>query len=139
MPDSLITVPGGRYRIGDESAWSYPGDGEGPVHEVELSPFRIDRYAVSNQRFAEFVEATQWRTDAERYEWSFVFGGQLPDDFPATRGVKGAPWWRQVMGADWAHPEGPQSDLSNRLDHPVVHVISHGIGIEIIAVADFHP
>ena len=49
---------------------------------MELTPFRIDRYAVSNLQFAEFVEATRWRTDAERYEWSFVFGGLLPDDFP---------------------------------------------------------
>jgi formylglycine-generating enzyme len=121
-PESLVTVPGGRYRVGDESEWSYPGDGEGPVHHVELAPFRIDRYAVTNQQFATFVTATQWRTEAERYEWSFVFGGLLPDDFPPTRGVEGAPWWRQVFGADWSHPEGPHSDLSERGDHPVVHV-----------------
>ena len=25
-----------------------------------------------------------------------------------------APWWRQVDGADWRHPEGPQSDLDGR-------------------------
>ena len=121
-PDTLVTVQGGRYRIGDESGWSYPGDGEGPVHDVELEAFRIERYAVSNGQFAEFVGATGWRTDAERFEWSFVFGGQLPNDFPPTRGVEGAPWWRQVMGADWSHPEGPHSNLSEREDHPVVHV-----------------
>jgi len=121
-PDPLVTVPGGLYRIGDESAWSYPGDGEGPEHEVELSPFRIGRTAVTNRQFLAFVQATGWRTDAEQYEWSFVFGGLLPDDFPATRGVEGAPWWRQVMGADWCHPEGPQSDVADRGDHPAVHV-----------------
>ena len=121
-PDTLVTVSGGRYLIGDVSEWSYPGDGEGPVHEVELAGFRIERYAVSNRQFAAFVGATGWRTDAEGFGWSFVFGGQLPDDFPPTRGVEGAPWWRQVMGADWSHPEGPHSDLSEREDHPVVHV-----------------
>jgi formylglycine-generating enzyme len=108
--------------MGDESAWSYPGDGEGPEHEVELRPFRIGPSAVTNGQFCEFVDDTGWKTDAERYEWSFVFGGLLPDDFPPTRGVEGAPWWRQVMGADWCHPEGPQSDVSDRGDHPVVHV-----------------
>ena len=122
IPSTLVTVPGGRYRTGDESEWSYPGDGEGPVHEVDLAPFQIDRYAVSNRQFAAFVEATGWRTDAERFEWSFVFAGLLPDDFPPTRGVESAPWWRQVMGADWRHPEGPHSDVSDRPDHPVVHV-----------------
>jgi len=118
----MVAVPGGRYRMGDESAWSYPGDGEGPVHEVEMPPFRIGPHAVTNRQFAEFVSATGWRSDAERYGWSFVFGGQLPDDFPPTRGVDGAPWWRQVMGADWSHPEGPKSDISDRANHPVVHV-----------------
>jgi formylglycine-generating enzyme required for sulfatase activity len=77
---------------------------------------------VTNRQYAEFVSDTAWTSDAERYGWSFVFGGLLPDDFPPTRGVDGAPWWRQVMGADWSHPEGPQSDVSDRWDHPVVHV-----------------
>ena len=49
-------------------------------------------------------------TEAERFGWSFVFGGLLPDDFPPTRGVAAAPWWRQVEGADWRQPEGPQSE-----------------------------
>jgi formylglycine-generating enzyme len=121
-PDGLVTVAGGRYRVGDESAWSYPGDGEGPEHEAELRSFRIGRTTVTNRQFLEFVQATGWKSDAERYGWSFVFGGLLPDDFPPTRGVEGAPWWRQVMGADWCHPEGPQSDVSDRDDHPVVHI-----------------
>jgi len=121
-PGTTVTVPAGRYRMGDESEWSYPGDGEGPVHDVELPGFRIDRYAVTNAQFSAFVDATGRQTDAERYGWSFVFGGLLPDEFPPTRGVEGAPWWRQVMGADWRHPEGPHSDVADRSDHPVVHV-----------------
>ena len=108
--------------MGDESDWAYPGDGEAPVHEVSLPGFEIDRHAVSNEGFAAFVAATGWRTDAERFEWSFVFAGLLPDDFPDTRGVQGAEWWRQVFGADWSHPEGPHSTLEGRGDHPVVHV-----------------
>ncbi len=68
------------------------------------------------------MEDTGWRTEAESYGWSFVFGGLLPDDFPPTRGVQAAPWWRQVEGADWRRPEGPGSDTAGRSDHPVVHV-----------------
>jgi formylglycine-generating enzyme required for sulfatase activity len=108
--------------MGTADPWTYADDGEGPVHEVSLAPFLIDPTAVTNAQFAAFVAATGYRTDAERFEWAFVFGGLLPDDFEPTRGVAAAPWWRQVYGADWSHPEGPQSNLEDRLDHPVVHV-----------------
>ncbi len=92
------------------------------MREVTLGPYRVARCAVTTAEFGEFVAATGHRTDAERFGWSFVFGAFLPDDFPPTRGVAAAPWWRQVPGADWAHPEGPHSDLRERGDHPVVHV-----------------
>ncbi len=108
--------------MGDDSVWAYPGDGEGPVHDVELGPFRIAAYAVTVDEFDAFVAATGHRTDAERYGWSFVFAGLLPDDFPPTAGVVDAPWWRQVEGASWLHPEGPESEVGPRGDHPVVHV-----------------
>ena len=121
-PGTLVTVPGGRFAMGSEHAGADPADGEGPVHAVEVASFRIDSVAVDNQRFAAFVDATGHRTDAERYGWSFVFGGHLPDDFPDTAGVAAAPWWRQVHGADWRHPEGPGSTVDGRADHPVVHV-----------------
>jgi sulfatase modifying factor 1 len=121
-PDSFVEVPAGAFSMGDESVWAYTDDGEGPAHDVVLRRFAIDRYAVSNARFAEFVADTSYVTDAERYEWSFVFGGLLPDDFPPTRGVAEAPWWRQVYAANWRHPEGPHSDLDGRADHPVLHV-----------------
>jgi formylglycine-generating enzyme required for sulfatase activity len=117
----MVALPGGTFTIGSEDSLAYPDDGE-HVREVELAPFRIDTQALSNDRFAEFAEATGYRTEAERFGWSFVFGGLLPDDFPPTRGVAAAPWWRQVEGADWRHPEGPQSDIADRGDHPVVHV-----------------
>jgi sulfatase modifying factor 1 len=108
--------------MGTEQPGGYPDDGEGPVHPVALSPLAIDAYTVSNERFAAFADATGHVTDAERYGWSFVFGGLLPDDFPPTRAVAHAQWWRQVHGADWRHPEGPDSDIADRNGHPVVHV-----------------
>ena len=120
--ESMLRLPGGDFRMGSDDPWSYPDDGEGPIHAVTLSPYRIDPMAVSNARFAEFIDATGYTTDAERFEWSFVFAGLLPDDFPPTRGVADAPWWRQVFGADWSHPEGPNSTVGDRMDHPAVHV-----------------
>src|SRR5262245_5534397 len=118
----FVEVPAGTFVMGDESEWAYAGDGEGPVHEVTLGAFAIGRCAVTNEEFRAFVDARGFVTDAERFGWSFVFAGLLPDDFPDTRGVVGAEWWRQVYGADWHHPEGPQSALEGRWNHPVVHV-----------------
>jgi formylglycine-generating enzyme required for sulfatase activity len=115
-------MPGGRFAMGSDDPWSYPEDGEGPVRQVEVDGFAIDAYCVSNARFADFVAATGHVSDAERFGVSFVFGGLLPDDFPPTRGVVGTEWWREVPGANWRHPEGPQSDVTDRADHPVVHV-----------------
>ena len=108
--------------MGSEDEVAYPGDGEGPVRRITVKPFAIDACAVSNAEFERFVEETDHVTEAERFGWSFVFGGLLPDDFEPTRGAAAAPWWRQVEGASWRQPEGPQSDLVGRLDHPVVHV-----------------
>jgi formylglycine-generating enzyme required for sulfatase activity len=118
----MVLLPGGAFRMGSSGRDAYPADGEAPVHTVELSPFEIDALAVSNDLFAAFVHATGFVTEAERFGWSFVFAGFLPDEFEPTRGVVNAPWWRQVYGADWRHPDGPQSDLDGRGDHPVIHV-----------------
>ncbi len=118
----MLGLDGGRFLRGTEDADGFPADGEGPVREVELSPFWIDPVVVSNARFTQFAQETGYITEAERFGWSFVFAGLLPDDFPATSAVAQAPWWRQVFGADWRHPEGPGSSISERMDHPVIHV-----------------
>jgi sulfatase modifying factor 1 len=118
----MAIVPAGTFHYGCDRHEGHPADGEGPVRLAHLDGFRIDRCAVTNARFARFVAATSYVTDAERLGWSFVFAGLLPDDFQDTRGVAAAPWWRQVFGASWRQPEGPQSDLSRRDELPVVQV-----------------
>lgn len=117
-----MPIPGGTYVLGADDERIRPEDAEAPVREVDLGPFWMDACAVSNARFRALVEDTGYVTVAEQWGWSFVFVGFLPEGFPPTRAVAAAPWWRQVMGADWRHPEGPQSDLSGRDGHPVVHV-----------------
>jgi len=117
-----VLLDPGEFLMGNEGPDAYADDGEGPVHRVRLAPFTIDVTAVTNAAFREFVVATGHVTDAERFGWSFVFAGMLPDEFPDTRGVAQAPWWRQVHGATWRNPEGAHSDVADRLDHPVVHV-----------------
>lgn len=121
--DAMVEVPGGTFVMGESSDLAYPGDGDEPV-ETTVEGFLLDQSAISIEAFARFVDETGHVTDAETFGWSFVFGGLLPDEFPDTRGVAGAEWWRQVFGADWRHPEGPQSNVDDRSDHPVVHVSS---------------
>ncbi|WP_051444244.1 formylglycine-generating enzyme family protein [Afipia sp. P52-10] len=130
----MAVVPWGSFAYGCDRREGNPADGEGPSRSVHVDAFRIDRYAVSNARFARFVAATGYVTDAERIGWSFVFAGLLPDDFEETRGVAAAPWWRQVHGADWRRPEGPRSDISSRQNIPVVHV-SHDDALAFCAWA----
>jgi formylglycine-generating enzyme required for sulfatase activity len=108
--------------MGTDDPRGYAEDGEGPVHPVELGGYRIGVHTVTNGEFAAFADATEHRTTAEELGSSFVFAGLLPDDFPPTRAVVAAPWWREVPGADWRRPEGPQSSVAGREDHPVVHV-----------------
>ncbi len=118
----LVPVRGGQFWMGGIAGDGDPADGEGPVHRVELSAFSIAPTTVTNAEFAAFCHDTGYVTLAERDQWSFVFAGLLPDDFPPTRGVASAPWWRQVEGADWRHPGGPHTTIDDVLEHPVVHV-----------------
>ena len=119
--ENMVKVEGCRFRMGSESANAIAGDGEGPVRTVTMAPFYISRYAVTNAQFAEFVRATGYRSEAYRHGWSFVFRNHVPE---ALRGpsMPGTPWWVRVDGADWAHPEGPDSRALNRPNRPVVHV-----------------
>jgi len=120
--EGMVPLAGGTFRMGATDPDGYPNDGEGPVRRVQVRPFWICRAAVSNVRFREFVRSTRYVTEAEQIGWSFVFAGQLPNDAPPTRALSQAPWWRQVVGASWLHPEGPGSSIEGRLEHPVVHV-----------------
>nr|WP_245685517.1 formylglycine-generating enzyme family protein [Streptomyces yerevanensis] len=118
-----MALPGGTFRMGGEDADANPGDGEGPVREVTVGPFEIDTRCVTNERFAAFVDATGYRTDAERFGWSYVFAKFVPGELrKVSPRPEGTPWWCGVEGAYWAAPEGPGSDLDDRGDHPVVHV-----------------
>jgi formylglycine-generating enzyme len=118
-PARRVRLPGGRVRVGDD-AGALPQDGESSARLVNVKTFAIDPYAVTNAWFGEFVAATRYRTDAERFGWSLVFAGFVahapaPPHDPVS-------WWRRVDGASWRAPEGPGSTVAERQDHPVVHV-----------------
>lgn len=118
----LVGIPATAFRMGNPRDDGYPADGETPVHEVQLDAYAIASTTVTNLQFAEFVAATGYVTEAERFGWSFVFSGVVPASVGPTPGVPGTPWWRQVFGATWRTPEGPSSGLNGRQEHPVAHV-----------------
>ena len=80
--------------------------------------------ALGLMRRAVEVGIDQWPETADRYMEVpldyFVDPASteiiIPDDFPPTRGVEAAPWWRQVEGASWRQPEGPHSGIDGRMD-----------------------
>ena len=99
----MVLVPAGEFVMGSEEL----GDDERPAHRVYLEDFWIDRYEVTNERFARFVAATGYQTGVERRGWGWVWKGSE---------------WEEVEGADWRHPHGPDSSIEGKMDHPVVLV-----------------
>jgi formylglycine-generating enzyme required for sulfatase activity len=118
-----------------------------PVHKVRVDGFWMDKTEVTNAQFARFVEATGYKTVAERHAELEDFPPHVRAEltpeklrpfsliFKPKPGVKPPEgcveclepghwmqWWDISYGANWRHPEGPGSDLEGRRDHPVVHV-----------------
>jgi formylglycine-generating enzyme required for sulfatase activity len=117
-----ILIPGGTALVGTKRAM-IKADSESPIRKQKLNDFYLDNVAVSNQRFAEFIEDTGYITDAERIGWSYVFLNHLPQaDRDSTLMATGATWWRQVFGANWRVINGPDTEDTWQTDHPVVHV-----------------
>jgi sulfatase modifying factor 1 len=129
MHDDLAQLPGGTFEMG--SADFYPE--EGPVRQIQVDAFAIDRAPVTVRQFAEFVGHTGYTTVAERpldpadypdadpsllVEGSVVFR-PTPGPVPLN---DSSLWWAYVPGANWRHPWGPDSDNSERADHPVTHI-----------------
>ena len=123
--EGMVKLDGGPFLMGTNSTEGFAADGEGPVREIMLDPFYVDSAPVTNARFAEFVRATGFVTEAERFGWSFVFQGHISEERRAELvedTVLAVPWWCKVPGAKWSNPEGPGSTIAQREDYPVTHV-----------------
>ena len=121
----MRSLAGGEFLMGTDGGYGFAADGEGPAHPVQLAAFALDATCVTNEQFNAFVHATGYRTDSERYGWSFVFEGLLTarQRAEAVRAVvQGSEWWCRVDGASWRHPEGPGTTIKQRWSHPVVQV-----------------
>jgi formylglycine-generating enzyme required for sulfatase activity len=99
----MVFIKGGVFLMGTNEGFLY----EGPVHEVTVSSFWMDKHEVTVAEFEKFVSATGHMTEAEQFGWSGVF------DMKTRR-------WEKVDGADWRHPDGPGSSAQS--DEPVTQV-----------------
>ena len=130
-PEGMAWVPGGWFWMGDEQ---FP-DAK-PVHLVYVDGFWMDATEVTNAQFARFVEATKYETVAELKPDPADFPGVPEDKLVAGSIVFSPPdgevdlqaplsWWQYIPGANWRHPEGPDSNLQGRENHPVVQIAWH--------------
>ncbi|XP_039693885.1 formylglycine-generating enzyme isoform X2 [Pteropus medius] len=122
-PGKMVLIPAGVFTMGTDDPQIKP-DGEAPARRVTMDAFYMDAYEVSNAEFEKFVNSTGYLTEAEKFGDSFVFEGMLSEQVKTNiqQAVAAAPWWLPVKGADWRHPEGPDSTVVHRPDHPVLHV-----------------
>lgn len=117
-----VLIPGGKALLGTAHP-GLPEDGEGPLRKKTIASFQMAPTTVTNRDFAEFVAATGYQTEAERFGWSFVFYDDVPEEHSLTQGVVGVEWWRRVDGANWRDINGPgTAETAWHEDHPVVQV-----------------
>jgi sulfatase modifying factor 1 len=135
----MAWIPGGTFLMGTNDKDSFPN--ERPAHLVQVQGFWMDEHDVTNAEFSRFVESTGYVTTAERkINWDDLKkelppGTSKPDEsalapgalvFTPTAGPVPlddlSAWWRWVQGANWRHPEGPESSIQGRENHPVVQV-----------------
>ena len=138
-PEGMVWIPGGEFSMGsdskDESICSLPGVTRDatPIHRVYVDGFWMDATEVTNKQFAAFVEATGYITVAEQKPTQEEFPTAPPENLVAGSTVFSPTqdpvplnnyfqWWNYVVGADWRHPTGPDSDLTGRENYPVVQI-----------------
>lgn len=117
IDDSLAIIPGGTVTVGTSRA-IFPEDNESPERVVKVNDFYIDKYEVSNEKFAKFVISTGYVTDAEKFGDSFVFKGLITEEVQQKYvdfRVASAPWWYKIDKVDWRHPEGADSNIDGKI------------------------
>lgn len=129
-PAEMTWIPGGQFWMGTTE--DNMADAR-PWHRVYVDGYWMDKTQVTNEQFAKFVKATGYITVAERKPRPEDYPHALPEKLVAGSVVFSPPdhpveldnhfrWWNYVAGANWRHPEGPDSDIKTRMNHPVVHI-----------------
>jgi len=121
--NQYILVLGGEYIVGNK----HPKKDERPEQIVDLSPFYMGKFPVTNALFETFVEKTGYRTIAEKLGFGTVYYGRCQKTVDERTGMEKSVWNaalinKTVEGACWYQPLGPGSTLNNKKKCPVVQV-----------------
>ena len=130
IPANMIKIEGGTFKMGSDLPMARAD--EKPAHQVTVKSFWIDITEVTNAEFKRFIEATAYKTTAEKAPLIADIMAQLPPNTPAPPPEMLKPGslvfisppgrWDWVLGADWQHPTGPNSSIEGKENYPVVHV-----------------
>lgn len=124
----MVKIEGGTFEMGSNSFQDAQ-----PIHKVTVNSFYMDVHEVTNAQFAAFVKATGYVTVAERPLDPKDFPGADPTllvpgsaVFTTPKQVQGLQdhlqWWEYVPDANWRHPEGPNSSIKGKENHPVTQL-----------------
>lgn len=141
-PEGMIWVKGKTFLQGAKALDTYAMSREKPAHIVTVDGFFIDATEVTNKQYKKFVSETKYLTIAERaIDWEEM-KKQLPKGTPKphdsilqpgslifNKNIKAVvsmdnyyQWWTWKIGANWKHPEGPNSSIDGKDNFPVVHI-----------------
>jgi len=123
VPEGMVYIAGGEFVMG-ASEREMRSKTDLPQQWVEVREFYLDMTAVTNEQFRTFRKAKNYKTDSEKFGWSFVLElHATPRALEITNStVQNAPHWLAVPGAYWRLPQGPGSTVTDRLDYPAVHI-----------------
>ncbi len=124
----MVFVEGGSFLMGATSEQARAD--EYPVHQEKVTSFYIGVTEITNAQFSRFIKATGYTTLAERKidanHISQLTGmpKEKIDTDPVGLVFTGDPkmWWASKKGADWRHPQGPESTIKGKDNYPVVQV-----------------
>lgn len=101
--DPMALIRGGSFQMGSTDG----APDEQPVHTVTLSDFYIAKQEVTVAEFKAFIDATGYKTDAEKEGLSRIYRGNV---------------WVEQTGINWKCDARGNLRPSGEYNHPVLHV-----------------
>jgi formylglycine-generating enzyme required for sulfatase activity len=103
----MVFVEGGCFYMGCNSEQNNCDNDEKPVHEVCVDDFYLSKTEVTVSQFNEFIRETDYKTDAEKKGYSWIWTGSK---------------WEKKNEVTWKDDVNGNRRSQNEYNHPVIHV-----------------